>query len=120
MTSDRRQRIQGNVQWLKRQTIDLNEVGPARPFDCLAEHLAYTIERCRTEGYDEAEHVEVLMVALSTNREDLLAAEAELRPLGYTAACSVLRRLARRAPPRPPSWREKFAHRISTPVDRVS
>ena len=81
----------------------------------LAEHIGFLIFKLRSIGADEAEllhHIEVVLTALSTCREDLLEAEAELRQLGYVAISSTLRRLARRAPPRPSTWREKYAHRI--------
>jgi hypothetical protein len=97
---ERRKRIRSDVEWLRGQQIDLDDGSPRWPFDSLAELVAYQAERARAESLDEAEIAEVVLTASSTCREDLLEADAVLRPLGYTAISAVLRRLARRAPPR--------------------
>jgi hypothetical protein len=113
---ERRKRVRESVVWLKGQKIDLDNVGPVLPFDTLAEHLAYQAERCRAEGYDEAEHVEVLLTALPQYQETLYDAEAELRQLGYASIASVLRRLAKRAKPKPQTIWEQRRRRFNLGV----
>jgi hypothetical protein len=110
MASDpeRRKRIREAVTWLRGQKIEPGNDGQPLPFDSNAEHYAYIAECCRAEGHDEAETIEIVLTALSTPKEDLLEADSVLRPLGYKAISSVLRRLARRAPARPPSrWEQR-------------
>lgn len=100
MTTERRKRISDDARWLAAQKIDVDNVGPSLPFDSYAELLAYQAELCRAGGHDEGEIIETLLIVAALSKEDLVEAEAELAPLGYTAISAVLRRLARRARPK--------------------
>jgi hypothetical protein len=68
------------------------------------EILAYTIHAARLQHLDEVECIELLARAVGLYRDDLRAARAVLKPLGYTAVADLLTRLARRAKPRPPRF----------------
>jgi len=65
-------------------------------FDTIPEILAYLVTCSRADGYSEeeaADHVELAACVL--NRDELLDAEAVLRPLGYTVVSDRLRQMAR-------------------------
>ena len=65
-------------------------------FDTIPEILAYLATCSRADGYSEeeaADHVELAACVL--NRDELLDAEAVLRPLGYTVVSDRLRQMAR-------------------------
>jgi hypothetical protein len=70
-------------------------------FDTIPEVLAYLVTCSRADGYSEedaADHVE--LAAFELTRNELLDAEAVLRPLGYSVVSDRLRQMARQR------WRE--------------
>ena len=72
------------------------ETGKFAIFDTIPEILAYLVTCSRADGYsqeDAADHVE--LAACELNRDELLDAEAVLRPLGYTVVSDRLRQMAR-------------------------
>jgi hypothetical protein len=71
--------------------------------ESLSEVLGLLIAFCRAEQVDEVLVVEVLVRALDTDREQLDETAAILGKLGYHRVAPILRRLAKRARPRPPS-----------------
>ena len=72
------------------------ETGKFAIFDTIPEILGYLVACSRADGYSEeeaADHVELAACVL--NRDELLDAEAVLRPLGYTVVADRLRQMAR-------------------------
>ena len=99
---ERRKRIRDDVAWLREHANEIDlDAGAALPFLTWAELIAYEVEVARNDGFDEGEFGEVLLTVEPLTREELLEAEAVLRPLGYRMIAPILRRLARRAPARP-------------------
>jgi hypothetical protein len=94
-----------------RARLDEPGNGDYAPFDQaedLAELLGLVIAVARAKNQDEALVVEVLLSAVSHCREDLAEAEHVMRLLGYREVAPVLRRLGKRAEPRPPSGVERL------------
>jgi hypothetical protein len=79
------------------------EDNPFRACEDLSEVLAVLVAFCRVQEFDEALAAEVLVRALDTDREQLDETAAILGKLGYHRVAPILRRLAKRARPRPPS-----------------
>ena len=72
------------------------ETGKFAIFDTIPEILGYLVACSRADGYSEeeaADHVELAACVL--NRDELLDAEAVLRPLGYSVVSDRLRQMAR-------------------------
>jgi hypothetical protein len=78
----------------------------------LAELLALVIAVARAEDQDEVLAVEVVCKAADITRESLLEAEGTLSLLGYSKVAPVLRRLARHAPSRGPTFAERWGRRV--------
>jgi DNA-binding protein H-NS len=79
-----------------------------RQADNLAELLAILTAQARAEQADETVWVEITLEAASISREGLEEAESTLASLGYSKVTPVLRRLAKRARPRPPTFAERW------------
>jgi hypothetical protein len=72
------------------------ETGSFAILDTIPEILGYLVTCSRADGYSEeeaADHVE--LAACELNRDELLDAEAVLRPLGYSVVADRLRQMAR-------------------------
>ncbi|WP_027578533.1 hypothetical protein [Bradyrhizobium sp. Ai1a-2] len=72
-----------------------------RRCETLAEAVALIVAIERAAGHDEALAVEIALRAAEPPRESLQEAARIMRALGYTKVVPVLRKLARRAKPRP-------------------
>jgi hypothetical protein len=79
-----------------------------RACEDLAEILALLVAFCRAQQVDEALAVEIVVRAIDTDREQLGQTAAILSKLGYHRVAPTLRRLGRRARPRPPSFKERM------------
>lgn len=66
----------------------------------LAEVIALLVAQAREAGSDETLLVEILLADIDNDRETLLEARQVLAALGYTEIAMLLKRLARKAPPR--------------------
>jgi hypothetical protein len=75
--------------------------GTPIPARNLAELIGLLVAECRARGADEVFQVEITLRAADFHREELSDAELVLRALGYVEISALLRRLARRAEPRP-------------------
>ena len=75
----------------------------------VAEVFAFTVAKCRLEGWDEVDGCELLVRSLEMPAAEIRRLEHTLRPLGYDLVCAKLRELARHAkrpkPPEPPHYR---------------
>lgn len=82
-------------------------------FNTPAENLGYLIHQLRSIGADQAEvlhDIELLVRATDMWREEVREARDTLGALGYgTDVTKLLTGLARRAKPRPPTWRQRMA-----------
>lgn len=67
-----------------------------RVFDTLPEIFAYVVAEARSEGWDEADAVEIVARGASVSQEGLKHAAQVMAPLGYAAVADRLRKLARR------------------------
>jgi hypothetical protein len=76
--------------------------------ESLAELLALVAAQARAEGDDEVIWAEVVLKAGGISRQSLLEAESTLALLGYGKLASLLRRLARTAKSRPPTFAERW------------
>jgi hypothetical protein len=84
------------------------EDNPFRACEDLSEILALLVAFCRAREVDEALAVEIVVRAIDTDREQLDQTAAILSKLGYHRVAPTLRRLGRRARPRPPTFLERF------------
>lgn len=103
------------VDWLRAHRPEPEE---ASPFQSSAEVLAWSIACARAAGCDEVGEIETLLVAANFTRDELRADAKTLRKLNYTKVASLMSRLARRAKPRPPHWRD--LGRAPAPVTMAS
>jgi hypothetical protein len=71
-----------------------------RACEDLAEILALLVAFCRAQQVDEAPAVEIVVRSIDPDREQLDKAASVMAALGYRVA-ATLRRLSRRARPRP-------------------
>jgi hypothetical protein len=104
---------------------ELRREGEARGLDdvdttlqSFAELLGFQLHQWRHFGADQAEtlhDIELLIRAVALDRESIRAARNTLVALGYGRDLGLLMtRLARKAKPRPPTWRERMAARAAT------
>jgi hypothetical protein len=77
----------------------------------LAELLAIVAAEARAQGGDEVTWAEVVLRAADVTRETMLEAESTLALLGYARIAALLRRLARRAGSRGPTFYERFGRK---------
>jgi hypothetical protein len=77
----------------------------------LAEVLAVLAAQARAEGGDEATWAEVVLRAADISRETMVEAESVMSVLGYSKLAALLRRLARRAGSRGPTFYERFGRK---------
>jgi hypothetical protein len=78
----------------------------------LEEIIGFVVAIARAGGHDEADAVEVVCRAAGVERERLLEIAHVLKPLGYKVACARLRKVARRAPPRPTTFLTRWGRKI--------
>src|SRR5262245_25846448 len=116
MASERRKLIAEGVKFAREQLANLPESNAPCEFDNFAEAIAYQVAMARRANVDEAMLVEITLTAALPSRESLLEAEEVLRQLGYADVAKLLRRLARRAQPRPS--REPRKWRCGTEIAR--
>ena len=80
-----------------------------------AEIIAFLIHQWRHLGEDQSQvlhDVELLVRAVELDRDAIRTARDTLGSLGYgTDVTKLLTALARKAPPRPPSWIERMRRR---------
>jgi hypothetical protein len=96
------------VQIRERMSETSTEDNPFAQCEDLAEILGLLIAFCRAQEVDEALAVEIVVRAIDTDREQLDQTAAILSKLGYRRVAPTLRRLGRRARPRPPSFEERM------------
>jgi len=83
------------------------------PLSSTAMVIAYMTAMAREDGINEVDAVETALVDTGLHREHLRADADLLARLGYRGIASMLRRLARKAKPRPPttfemSWKRRI------------
>jgi hypothetical protein len=113
---ERRERVRQAVAWV-RQHADVDDrvygedvFSQAKtPAEVIALYIAY----CRAQGGDEVFDVEVLLRACDLPREMLLDIERVMAPLGYRDVAGVIRKLARSAPPKPPSFHQRVRAKMA-------
>jgi hypothetical protein len=80
--------------------LDTSELAP---LTSNAMVIAYSVAVARDVDLNEVDVVETMLVDLGLDRETLQSDATLLQKLGYRDVASMLKRLARKAKPRPPS-----------------
>ena len=89
------------------------DAGEFEVFDSLAPLVAYVVVSANEAGRDGIAEADLLLSAARPSRGDLREAAATLTALGHVSTADLLRRHARRAPVRAPSFTELHAERFT-------
>jgi hypothetical protein len=106
---ERQQMIRASVAHIRERLGEASvDDNPFRECQDLAEVCALVVALCRVQEVDEGLAVEVVVKAIDSTRENLTETAQIMQALGYAKVAPVLRRLAKRARPRPPTFAERW------------
>jgi hypothetical protein len=99
---ERQQMIRASVAHIRERLGEASvDDNPFQECQDLAEVLALLVALCRVQEVDEGLAVEVVVKAIDSTRGNLTETAQIMQALGYAKVAPVLRRLAKRARPRP-------------------